>query len=88
MINLTNSPASNTQHPAYKLLNQLFVLDQVVGRNNYCGNFVNVGLCDHYPVEIDGFSFTTKTQDNGSQWASGFRTEVQVFANGEYITRY
>jgi len=88
MINLTKNPPSNTQHPAYKLLNQLFVLDQVVGRNRHGDNFVNVGLCDHNSVEVDGFVFTTKTEDNGSAWASGYRTEVQVFVNGEYITRY
>ena len=88
MINLTNSPAPNTQHPAYKLLNQVSILDQVVGRNRHGDWFVNVGLCDHHAVEINGFSFTTKTEDNGSAWASGYRTEVQVFANGEYITRY
>jgi hypothetical protein len=70
------------------MLDEFRVLDQVVGRNNHGGNFVNVGLCDHYPVEIDGFSFTTKTQDNGSQWASGYRTEVEVFVDGEYLTRY
>jgi hypothetical protein len=88
MINLTNSPASNTQHPAYKMLNEVSVLDQVVGRNNHCGNFVNVGLCDHHAVVVNGFSFTTKTRDNGSAWASGFRTEVEVFVDGEYLTRY
>ena len=74
---------SSAQIVAASLMDNVQVLDQIIGRHYLASGYVvHYGKADKKPVYFAGICFTTATIDNGSS------SKVDVFADGEHLTSY